>query len=363
MIHPARILSFSELQRGLKEAIEKKLVYEKIDGSIALYCYTKECVYNKAWNDIAILARGLVIDLKNQKVIATPFPKFWNLGEDGRTFPDLPFEAFEKLDGSLIIAFHHDGAWRCATKGSFNSQQAQAARALLATEHLVVGDTYLFELVGPSNKIVVPYERDELVLLSVYGRDGNELSYPLLLVLADLIGCRVAERRSFSSFIELTEHVTALPATNEGFVVRFEDGSRLKVKGEEYRRVHALISRVTPLAVWEALVAGDDLEAMRRQLPEEFWTDFDSITGSLYQLHGNLFERVAEAAANVSHLSDKELGLLLPTINEDVRGHLFTFRKHRDSLNAKLLRTLRPKDNQLPGYTPSYAMHRVMTEC
>ena len=45
--------------------------------------------------------------------------------------PDLPFETMEKLDGSLIIIFHHNGRWRTATKGSFTSSQAQWAENFL----------------------------------------------------------------------------------------------------------------------------------------------------------------------------------------------------------------------------------------
>jgi hypothetical protein len=43
----------------------------------------------------------------------------------------------------------------------------------------------------------------------------------------------------------------------QGFVVRFADGLRLKLKGSEYRRIHALISRRTPLAMGEGLNASD----------------------------------------------------------------------------------------------------------
>ena len=71
------------------------------DTDRALYCYTSKCVYDEAWTDITVLARGLILDLADRRIVATPFPKFFNIGEGGRTIPDLPFETFEKLDGSL----------------------------------------------------------------------------------------------------------------------------------------------------------------------------------------------------------------------------------------------------------------------
>lgn len=56
--------------------------------------------------------------------MATPFPKFFNAFERGESIPDLPFETFEKVDGSLITIFWHAGEWRTATKGTFGSAQA-----------------------------------------------------------------------------------------------------------------------------------------------------------------------------------------------------------------------------------------------
>jgi RNA ligase len=81
----------------------------------------------------------------------------------------------------------------------------------------------------------------------------------------------MARRHSYDSVSQLLLEAKDLPADEEGFVVRFDDGGRLKIKGAEYRRIHALISRITPLAMWEIMQAGDDLAKVRRDIPEEFW--------------------------------------------------------------------------------------------
>jgi hypothetical protein len=51
-----------------------------------------------------------------KRIVATPFPKFFNAGEHNGTIPALPFEVFEKVDGSLGILYHFDGAWGASTK-------------------------------------------------------------------------------------------------------------------------------------------------------------------------------------------------------------------------------------------------------
>ena len=80
---------------------------------------------------MTLAARGLILDHAARRIVATPFPKFFNAGERDGTIPDLPFETTEKLDGSLIIIFHHRGRWRTATTGAFDSDQAVWAQARL----------------------------------------------------------------------------------------------------------------------------------------------------------------------------------------------------------------------------------------
>ncbi len=369
--HPARTIPYRDLVEGLREAKDKRLVSEQIgEDGLLLYCYTESCVYDRQWSDITLIARGLILDTYRETVAATPFPKFFNIGEGSTTVPDLSFETFEKLDGSLIILWHHNGRWRAATKGSFRSSQAQWAAAKIARADLsalTIGTTYLAEAIYPENRIVVHYDDEALVMLAAYEEDGSEIGYDALQETAAHLGWRCAKRHSFNAVSDLVIHAKGLPPSEEGFVLRFSDGLRLKVKGDEYRRIHALVSRLTPLAMWEALEAGDDMEAIRKQLPEEFWEDFDAITKVLGCQVARLAEAVQRAAAPLADLSDKEVGLQLAEFPEDVRTFIFPWRKQRGDLMSgrsrrALFRCLRPTGNRLDGYTPSYAINRVMEE-
>jgi RNA ligase len=88
--HPARILPFDRLVRGLEDAVRKRAVYAADDGDLRLYHYTDGCVYDGLWDAFSLLARGLVVDRQRKEVVATPFPKFFNLGERGGEPPDEP---------------------------------------------------------------------------------------------------------------------------------------------------------------------------------------------------------------------------------------------------------------------------------
>src|SRR5262249_22061223 len=163
-----------------------------------------------------------IVDTRHERIVATPFVKFFNHGEHPEPLPHEPFEAFEKLDGSLIIIFWNQGSWRTATKGSFLSSQASAARKMMTpwvTGKLIPGVTYLAELVGPSNRIVVPYAKDELVLLAGYLEDGHEVSRTLLHTLGISIGWRVAAWYPHESIAELAQAAKTLPGNREGWVL------------------------------------------------------------------------------------------------------------------------------------------------
>jgi RNA ligase len=364
-------MSFAELLDGLRQAKDERLVYERPgpDG-LVLYTYSEKCMYDGMWTPVTMAARGLIVDTVASRIAATPFPKFFNAGERGEPIPDIPFETMEKLDGSLIIIFHHQGRWKAATKGAFDSMQSRWAQERLNALDLAAlqqGTTYLAEAIYPENRIVVRYEEAALVMLAAYDEGGTEIPYDQVCAIAERLGWRAARRYAFQSVSDLLAHAQLLPRTEEGFVLRFTNGHRLKVKGSEYKRIHALISRITPLAMWELMLAGDDIEAVRRDVPEEFWGDFDAIRTLLDASLASLLERVKATATEVAHLSDKDVGLRLNEFHHEIRGFIFPYRKSGGDLMSgrnrqSIFRSLRPTSNVLPGYVASYAINRVLDD-
>ncbi|MEE4209464.1 MAG: T4 RnlA family RNA ligase [Parvularcula sp.] len=371
--HLARQLDFETLLAQLEEARAEKAIYcrghEDLPG-LLIWNYTNKCVYDKMWTPISMHARGLVLDMERREVVATPFPKFFNVSEQAGgplSLPDKPFEVFEKLDGSLIILFHWKGRWHAATRGALGTEQAQWAEGWMANKDLSAlepGVTYLCEAIYPENRIVIEYAESGLVLLSAYDADGFELRAEVTYAMADKLGWKAAKRYSFGTVAELFASAETLPETEEGYILRFEDGHRLKLKGSAYCRVHALISRITPLAIWELMQAGDDLESVRRQIPEEFWSDFDQIAAPIQGQIDARIARVMEYKERLTDLSDKEVGLSLKTLPEDVRGLIFIARRIKGPLiedrkaRQSIYREVRPTLNELEGYTPSYALAR-----
>jgi RNA ligase len=236
------------------------------------------------------------------------------------------------------------------------------------------GTTYLVEIVYPRNRIVIPYDFEALFLLGGFDEEGHELSRHTLEELAALTRLRRVPSHSHDSLDELLAVAQSLPREREGFVVRFKSGLRIKIKGEQYCRIHRLLSNCTPLALWEGMMNAEDMDKIRQELPEETLRDFDTIRRLLNE---QLAERVAAirwAVESAAHLPDKAVGLLIQdphsNLTELQKKFLFMARKGNffEHVNApgearrKAFMTFRPDRNTLPGYEATDAMNRFWNE-
>lgn len=368
--HPARQTEFVKAYLDMEVEAGNVVANQHPSLPLIQYTYSKECVFQRNWNFTTEMARGLILNSASGHVVATPFPKFFNLGERTDTVPNEPFEVFEKLDGSLIILFNYLGQWYCATKGSFISEQANWAnewiKPFLSKMEQVLhpGYTYLCEAIYPANKIVIPYNYSALVLLAAYDRGGNELTYNEMEYIATNLHWPLAQRFAFDKVSDLVAHAKELPPDVEGWVLRFRSGYRLKIKGEAYLRMHRAISKLTPLTVWESMMNGE-ANMLRKELPEEFWPDFDQILSLLEKQLGAIVSDVTrEAAVRVTWI-DKEVGLDLPNMPDHVRHLIFPFRKDNGfegRARKTLFNFIRPDRNHLPGYVPSSSIQKVQDE-
>jgi RNA ligase len=296
-MNPATIVnnfgSIANLLAELDRLVKDGYIYESKKGTLSLFNYSDKCTFEKTWNPATRLARGLIIDRETNTIICWPMSKFFNYLENPNdTIPNEGFQVQEKVDGSCIFLWMYQGEWFCSTRGSFNSDQAIWAQkyidSILHQLNLYADTTYIFEAVYPGNKIVVNYDGYAgLYALTAY-QNGIEVSKQFLCEAFDSVNHETADDTirypliySYDNIESLVELCKTIPKDEEGFVVRWNNGFRLKFKGAEYLRVHKLISHVTPLGIWELLVNNDNIDAVKQQLPEEFWTDFDGIAEKL----------------------------------------------------------------------------------
>lgn len=235
-----------------------------------IYNYAPKTQYEAYWNEITLQCRGLILTAQGA-VVARPFPKFFNLGERiDQVVPDEPFEVYEKMDGSLGILYHWNGKWSMATRGSFGSEQAQRAQKILNTRYAGVLQTldqdctYLMEIIYPENRIVVNYGAvEDLVLLAIMD-NATAAEKPL----AD-IGFPLVKR--YDGVRDIHQLGTQQEDNKEGFVVRFKSGLRLKIKFEEYVRIHRIVTQVSNVSLWECLKDKKSLDDFLERVPDEFY--------------------------------------------------------------------------------------------
>lgn len=253
---------------------------------LTIYNYTAKAQYDRVWNEHTLQCRGL-IKHDDGTVVARPFPKFFNYEEvDPSEIPNEPFDVFAKHDGSLGILYWNDDTPCIATRGSFTSPQAQRATEILhekyhhLIENLSKDKTFLFEIIYPENRIVVDYDGwVGLILLAVIDTEtGCE---------EQDIGCygfRVAEK--FDGIQDVASLTTVERENFEGYVVRFQSGYRLKVKLEEYKRLHRIVTGVSNKTVWEYLRDGRPFDELVERVPDEF---ADWLQKTTAEIHADFF--------------------------------------------------------------------------
>jgi len=376
-VHPAIRLPFDDLYAGVMNEVALGNVSRQVKGDLELFKYTRQCSFDKNWNIFTLISRGLILCPSQEKVISVGILKFFNFGEIIYLPENEKFKATTKMDGSYISLFCHNNKWFCATLGSFESEQAIWAEKWLNenanTEMLVPGRTYIFECIYRENRIVISYDFEGLVLITGYDEYGNEFLYDDTVEYADKLGTRVVEAPRFSTIDEMIKKADTLSSSEEGWVVRFDNGFRIKIKGATYCRIHRIVSNCTPLAVWDMLRTNSDLEVLIEQLPEEFRIDLKSIRRMILTKENLYIQEIEKLYKDTISLSDKELGLQMQELCKEfpIAAHfIFSCRKMNFLVEYKnpgkirnaLYSKFRPTADVLEGYIPSSAMNRFSDE-
>jgi RNA ligase len=180
-----------------------------------------------------------------------------------------------------------------ATRGSFTSDQAVKGFEMLQKydyQKLHKDYTYLFEIIYDENRIVVKYPYEDLVLL---GMINTETGYEVDLYgdgvdvrlknLINNLGFKVVKK--YDGINDYSVLKEMIKDDEEGFVVRFSNGDRMKVKGEEYLRLHKIMTNVSTTAIWEMLSEGKNVLELLKDVPDEFYKKIKMYVADLRYHH------------------------------------------------------------------------------
>lgn len=324
-----------KLNKYYEDGLVTKQVHPTLPLSI--WNYTPETQFQNLWDDITLQARGLVTD-DNGNVVARPFKKFFNLSE-GKHTPTANFEVYEKLDGSLGILFYCDNQWIMATRGSFTSDQSIRAYEMLQNydyDRLHKSYTYLFEIIYDENRIVCKYPFEDIILLGII---DTKTEYEVDLYNDDVdfrfknliknIGFKIAKR--YDGIEDYNDLKQMIGDNEEGFVVKFSNGDRVKIKGDEYLRLHKIMTNVSTTAVWECLSNGDNLSHILSDVPDEFYSKIKEYEMSLIEQYNQIESEYFKHFASLSmSYADSRKDFAINSMKTKYPSILFSMLDKRD---------------------------------
>jgi len=293
------------------EALVKEGYLRKSEkGDLVLYGYTDKTTFDRNWNQFTKVARGLILN--------------------------------------------------ATTGGSFYSDQCQVAQTMLKQYNMVtIPDhiTLLAEIIYPENKIIVDYKgQKKLVLLGAFDRTtGEEVPPEQAEKYASLMFMEYAKKydHTIEQMIALQK---TLPKDDEGFVVRFNNGLRVKIKGEEYLRIAKIISQMSPISFWESMEEGVVKRDYLLQIPEEFRGEYEPIVKELEDQYVAVKSLVAASAVRLGFdklkVEDpnwrRTVGIYLKQNEIPHSAAIFPFLlESKNALDKYILKAIRPDGNSM----------------
>ena len=369
-------------KKELEDMIEQKMVFisKDEDLGISVLKYTKPAVYTQTWNNVTKNCRGLVIDNETGEVLARPFAKFYNYNEP--SCPPLDWDeegvtVMDKADGSLGIFVEKHNI--LCTPGSSKSAQAIEGTKMLRQKDdfkPVKGRTYMFEIIYPEIGNVLDYgDTRELILLGATNTNTGEI------IDVDDIPEWTGKKIEKFPVNTLRETIAMPPRKNaEGFVVRFKDGTMVKVKQEDYMILHKKLSNLTPRLIWEHMYAralmdsgvdtgrivrmgipesvmtmlakhdNDLMITLKDDMPEEWYDYIEETYKSVQDNVDAQMERIKKLRASIpTDISQKERALYVKDNFDSVdHGFLMTPKFDELRVRASLMKDARPKVDHAP---------------
>src|SRR6056297_866292 len=252
-----------------------------------------------------------VIFYPDGRIMSRPFQKFFNVGEREETQlhnidMSRPHVIMEKMDGSMIRPIMVDGKVRLATKMGMTDTSIHAEQVLEANtgehfeeikaflEGLVLdGVTPLFEFISPDNRIVIEYDRSELVLLALrQNLTGNYMEFKgakgqKLTKLFSTVPLYGSVDGSFADYIARQREAEG----REGDIIRFADGHMLKIKNDWYVRIHKVKDKIRTDRHILSLVLENEIDDVMPHLDER---DFARVREYEADFHAAFRSKVRE---------------------------------------------------------------------
>ena len=232
--------------------------------------------------------RSVVIDVKNETLILTPFAKFFNINElDETSIENIRkrivsaecIEFSDKLDGSMQSARYVDDRIIMAGSQAIDPNKSwrledgyriiyanPAYEEMLRKNNLY---TFIFEYISMRDAHVVKYDKSQegLYLIGIRNvNTGEECDYETVLRIANMY--HIPTTKLFDKTLDqlMNELDSKSSDEAEGFVINI-DGYRVKLKYNDYVYIHKALSKLPSVNLIIRSIADDTYDDMLAKLP------------------------------------------------------------------------------------------------
>lgn len=272
----------------------KDVVEKKMNDRISSFNFKRSVFYSGRWTELSKVARGLFIDVKNEKILARSYPKFFNIGERKETEYDalkenlkFPVDLYLKENGYLGLLSYDtvkEDLMFCS-KSSTHSWYAVNFKRIF--EETIPEDkresikqflkdydvTFVCEVIDPVNDPhIIEYTRDRIVLLDVVLNtvEFKPYDYHLLSVVASNCGLDYKFRIWTAN---CWDDIKMPTCKWEGCVITDSDNFMVKYKTDYYNKWKRLRGALEAIRdSREVKVAGpdyDDVISFMRELKSQ----------------------------------------------------------------------------------------------
>lgn len=299
-----------------------------------LYLFKYNQIESDFSQDIVKVCRGIILDKNNNWYpVCYTYRKFHNYSEQLADKIDWSTaKIFEKLDGSLMQLFYYDGQWQVSTSGTPDAD-CQVNSFPISFKDLFwkiwnelgyilpknKNICYAFELCTPFNRIVVQHKENKIVLHGA--RDLTNLRELSTVDAAKDTNWVVANSYNFSNAEQILEECRKMKGIEqEGYVVVDENFNRVKIKSEDYIRLHHCVSNMTARKMLEIVRQNEGSEFLQ-YFPE--WVNFFA---EIKQKYNDFINQVKSNYEQNKHLEDqKEFAMSIKHL--PFAGALFMMKK------------------------------------
>lgn len=233
--------------------------------------------------------RSVVLDIKNECLVLTPFRKFRNLNEAEETsYENISrmiknascVEVSNKLDGSMqaarfynneIImsgsqALDKENSWRLADGYKMLMENRDYQIMLMENPD----KTFIFEYISRRDAHVVKYDVEGLFLIGVRDvNNGYESSYREILEYGSRYGVLTTEVYDKTLDEIIAELDSKKSCEAEGFVLNV-DGFKVKVKYNDYVYMHKVLSSISSINVIIKSIAEEKFDDLIAKVPNAY---------------------------------------------------------------------------------------------